>query len=220
MVGLLLVLVHVISRTLVELRGGISRRSFRLFLYVIKYNQMLFVWLSDRTRLIQKKETSWMGLLHVDKDVLFLIANYSIASIDLIKINDILVNFNGSILSPTGPILMKKYMYVYIEKKIGHVARHTSIPADGSKWQPKTPQEQLFRLVQFLQIRANERHFIAPKIALPCSCSLQFQLAFHVFRHMTALGDASLRIVRMVQIKIVKEIKRYSSAVGGRVCLW
>lgn len=105
-------------------------------------------------------------------------------------------------------------------KKIGHVARHTSTPADGSKWQPKTPQEQLFRLVQFLQIRANERHFIAPKIALPCSCSLQFQLAFHVFRHMTALGDASLRIVRMVQIKIVKEIKRYSSAVGGRVCLW
>lgn len=116
MVGLLLVLVHVISRTLVELRGGISRRSFRLFLYVIKYNQMLFVWLSDRTRLIQKKEISWMGLLHVDKDVLFLIANDSIASIDLIKINDILVNFNGSILSPTGPILMKKYMYVYIEK--------------------------------------------------------------------------------------------------------
>lgn len=57
-----------------------------------------------------------MGLLHVDKDVLFLIANDSIASIDLIKINDILVNFNGSILSPTGPILMKKYMYVYIEK--------------------------------------------------------------------------------------------------------
>lgn len=47
-----------------------------------------------------------MGLLHVDKDVLFLIANDSIASIDLIKINDILVNFNGSILSPTGPILM------------------------------------------------------------------------------------------------------------------
>lgn len=42
-----------------------------------------------------------MGLLHVDKDVLFLIANDSIASIDLIKINDILVNFNGSILSPT-----------------------------------------------------------------------------------------------------------------------
>lgn len=118
MVGLLLVLIHVISRTLVELRGGISRRSFHLFLYVIKYNQMLFVWLSDRTRLIQKKETSWMGLLHVDKDVLFLIANDSIASIDLIKINDILVNFNGSILSPTGPILMKKYMYVYIEKKL------------------------------------------------------------------------------------------------------
>lgn len=74
-----------------------------------------------------------MGLLHVDKDVLFLIANDSIASIDLIKINDILVNFNGSILSPTGPILMKKYMHVYIEKKIGHVARHTSTPADGSK---------------------------------------------------------------------------------------
>lgn len=218
MVGLLLVLVHVISRTLVELRGGISRRSFHLFLYVIKYNQMLFVWLSDRTRLIQKKETSWMGLLHVDKDVLFLIANDSIASIDLIKINDILVNFNGSILSPTN-FDEKIHVRVYW-KKIGHVARHTSTPADGSKWQPKTPQEQLFRLVQFLQIRANERHFIAPKIALPCSCSLQFQLAFHVFRHMTALGDASLRIVRMVQIKIVKEIKRYSSAVGGRVCLW
>lgn len=213
MVGLLLVLVHVISRTLVELRGGISRRSFRLFLYVIKYNQMLFVWLSDRTRLIQKKETSWMGLLHVNKDVLFLIANDSIASIGFSKFQwfhsqSYWTNFDEKI-----------HARVYW-KIIGHVARHTSTPADGSKWQPKTPQEQLFRLVQFLQIRANERHFIAPKIALPCSCSLQFQLAFHVFRHMTALGDASLRIVRMVQIKTVKEIKRYSSAVGGRVCLW
>lgn len=218
MVGLLLVLVHVISRTLVELRGGISRRSFHLFLYVIKYNQMLFVWLSDRTRLIQKKETSWMGLLHVDKDVLFLIANDSIASIDQNKryfskfqwfhSQSYWTNFDEKI-----------HVRVYW-KKIGHVARHTSTPADGSKWQPKTPQEQLFRLVQFLQIRANERHFIAPKIALPCSCSLQFQFAFHVFRHMTALGDASLRIVRMVQIKTVKEIKRYSSAVGGRFCLW
>lgn len=114
MVGLLLVLVHVISRTLVELRGGISRRSFHLFLYVIKYNQMLFVWLSDRTRLIQKKETSWMGLLHVDKDVLFLIANDSIASIDLIKINDILVNFNGSILNFDEKIHARVYW-----KKIG-----------------------------------------------------------------------------------------------------
>lgn len=152
-----------------------------------------------------------MGLLHVDKDVLFLIANDSIASIDLIKINDILVNFNGSILSPTGPILMKKYMYVYIENKL--VTWRDILPL------PPTEVSDNPRLVQFLQIRANERHFIAPKIALPCSCSLQFQLAFHVFRHMTALGDASLRIVRMVQIKTVKEIKRYSSAVGGRFCL-
>lgn len=155
-----------------------------------------------------------MGLLHVDKDVLFLIANDSIASIDLIKINDILVNFNGSILSPTGPILKKKYMYVYIEKKLVTWRDILPLPPTEVSDNPRHHRNNCSDSFNF-----NERHFIAPKIALPCSCSLQFQLAFHVFRHMTALGDASLRIVRMVQIKIVKEIKRYSSAVGGRVCL-
>lgn len=57
-----------------------------------------------------------MGLLYVDKDVLFFIVNDFIVFIDLIKINDILVNFNGFIFSFIGLILMKKYMYVYIEK--------------------------------------------------------------------------------------------------------
>lgn len=59
-----------------------------------------------------------MGLLYVDKDVLFFIVNDFIVFIDLIKINDILVNFNGFIFSFIGLILMKKYMYVYIEKKL------------------------------------------------------------------------------------------------------
>lgn len=59
-----------------------------------------------------------MGLLNVDKDVLFFIVNDFIVFIDLIKINDILVNFNGFIFSFIGLILMKKYMYVYIEKKL------------------------------------------------------------------------------------------------------
>lgn len=59
-----------------------------------------------------------MGLLYVDKDVLFFIVNDFIVFIDLIKINDILVNFNGFIFSFIGLILMKKYMYVYIEKKM------------------------------------------------------------------------------------------------------
>lgn len=108
-------------------------------------------------------------------------------------------------------------MHVYIaENLIGHVAWNASTPVDGSKWQPKTPQEQLSRLVQFLQIRSNERHFITPKKkTLPCSCSLQFQSAFHVSQHMTALGDASLGIVGMVQVDTVKEKKRYSNATGG-----
>lgn len=59
-----------------------------------------------------------MGLLYVDKDVLFFIVNDFIVFIDLIKINDILVNFNGFIFSFIGLILMKKYMYVYIENKL------------------------------------------------------------------------------------------------------
>lgn len=59
-----------------------------------------------------------MGLLYVNKDVLFFIVNDFIVFIDLIKINDILVNFNGFIFSFIGLILMKKYMYVYIEKKL------------------------------------------------------------------------------------------------------
>lgn len=45
------------------------------------------------------------------------------------------------------------------------------------------------------------------EITLLCSCSPQFQLAFLVSRHMTAVGDASLRIVGMVQIETVNEIK-------------
>lgn len=45
------------------------------------------------------------------------------------------------------------------------------------------------------------------KKTLPCSCSLQFQSAFHVSQHMTALGDASLGIVGMVQVDTVKEKK-------------
>lgn len=59
-----------------------------------------------------------MGLLYVDKDVLFFIVNDFIVFIDLIKINDILVNFNGFIFSFIGLILMKKYVYVYIENKL------------------------------------------------------------------------------------------------------
>lgn len=71
-----------------------------------------------------------MGLLYVDKDVLFFIVNDFIVFIDLIKINDILVNFNGFIFSFIGLILMKKYMYVY---KIGYVVRYIFIFVDGSK---------------------------------------------------------------------------------------
>lgn len=74
-----------------------------------------------------------MGLLYVDKDVLFFIVNDFIVFIDLIKINDILVNFKGFIFSFIGLILMKKYMYVYIEKKIGYVVRYIFIFVDGSK---------------------------------------------------------------------------------------
>lgn len=70
-----------------------------------------------------------MGLLYVDKDVLFFIVNDFIVFIDLIKINDILVNFNGFIFSFIGLILMKKYMYVYI----GYVVRYIFIFVDGSK---------------------------------------------------------------------------------------
>lgn len=70
-----------------------------------------------------------MGLLYVNKDVLFFIVNDFIVFIDLIKINDILVNFNGFIFSFIGLILMKKYMYVYI----GYVVRYIFVFVDGSK---------------------------------------------------------------------------------------